>query len=73
VEKQVMIQTQEKHTVGFGQTTACIDFRPVALNNEGWYDFKRGKSAVSIKIGIITYSLEKLKTLLYNASSIQFW
>ena len=42
--KKVRIQTQEKHTVGFGQTTTCIDFRPVALNKEDWYEFKRRKN-----------------------------
>jgi len=34
--KKVSIQTQEKYTVGFGQTTTCIDFRPVALKKEYW-------------------------------------
>ena len=38
-ECRVSIQTQEKHTVGFGQTTTCIDFRPVALKKEHGYDY----------------------------------
>ena len=48
--KKARIQTQEKHTVGFEQTTASIDFRQVALKKEYWYDSKKEKkSSDSIK------------------------